>query len=172
MARPSGDTTNPLMKRVRMKRIVWATALLLAGCQPYSAAPAVLALPSAPDSPSEVQSFVSLVNQHRKAVGCNPLTWSDKVAAVASAHSRDMARNNYMSHTDSQGQSPFDRLRLAGIPFRAAAENIAVGQPTGRAVLQSWLASPGHREHIETCAYEIHGVGLTSKHWTHMMVRK
>jgi uncharacterized protein YkwD len=82
-----------------------------------------------------------------------------------------MARNDYMSHTNRQGQSPFDRLRTAGIPFRAAAENIAFGQPTGRDVLQAWLSSPGHRNNIEACNYDVHGVGFASLRWTHMLIR-
>jgi uncharacterized protein YkwD len=155
-----------------MRRVAWAAAVLLAGCQPYSTTPVLVPAPmTTQDVRSEVLSFVSLVNQHRKAVGCKPLTWNDRIAAVASAHSRDMARNNYMSHTNRQGQSPFDRLRAAGIPYRGAAENIAFGHPTGRSVLQGWLSSSSHRHNIENCSFDVHGVGLASSHWTHVLIR-
>src|SRR5262245_18795550 len=97
---------------------------------------------SAPaNQPTEVRAFVRLLNEHRVGEGSPALIWNERVAAVANAHSADMANRNYFSHTNPAGQSPFDRLRAAGITFNAAAENIAYGQPTGQTVLTSWLGS-------------------------------
>jgi uncharacterized protein YkwD len=93
------------------------------------------------------------------------------VADVAQKHSEDMSRNNYFSHTNQQGKTPFDRLRAAGITYTVAAENIAEGQRTAEQVLASWLSSSGHRHNIEDCRLLQHGVGLANYHWTHMFVR-
>jgi uncharacterized protein YkwD len=123
-----------------------------------------------PNALAEVQSFTRLVNRHRQTIGCGVLQWDDAVAAVAQRHSEDMARNNYFSHTNPRGQNPFDRLRAAGVRFSRAAENIALGQPTGETVLQSWLGSPGHRQNIEECRYTRHGVALFEGRWTHVFV--
>jgi uncharacterized protein YkwD len=98
------------------------------------------------------------------------LQWDDHIAAVAQAHSDDMARNNFFSHQNQRGQSPFERLNAAGIRYSSAAENIAYGQPTGQQVLQSWLTSSGHRQNIDNCGYTRHGVGLAANRWTHVFV--
>jgi uncharacterized protein YkwD len=149
-----------------MRAVVIAAACLLAGCSLIT--PPDNLTPS--DAPAEVRSFVELMNEHREDRGCAPLMWDGRIAAVAAAHSEDMARNNYFSHINLRGQSPFDRLRADGVPFRAAGENIAHGQTTGRQVLQSWLNSTGHRNNIENCQFSRHGVGLEQTRWTHVFV--
>ena len=114
--------------------------------------------------------FARLVNQHRKQVGCKPLTWIGAVAVVAQQHSEDMFNYSFFSHTNHLGKSPFDRLQGAGIRYRMAAENIASGQQTAEQVLQSWVRSSGHRRNIENCDLTQHGVGLSNNRWTHVMV--
>ena len=44
--------------------------------------------------------------------------------------------------------SCFTILREYGISYRRAAENIAGGQPTPAAVVNSWMNSSGHRANI------------------------
>lgn len=102
------------------------------------------------------------------SVGCPPLIWASDVAGVALAHSADMVDRGYFSHANPEGQSPFDRLTIAGISYSMAAENIAYGYSTPEAVLQAWLNSPGHRGNIESCGLAEHGVGLVGSHWTHV----
>ena len=155
------------MSKHRLLVAVFAAGTL-AACQRHITGPGT----AAPSSqPAEVRSFVRLVNEHRVDEGCPALIWNERVAAVAAAHSADMATTGYFSHTNPAGQSPFDRLRAAGITFTAAAENIAYGQPTGQAVLTSWLGSSGHRTNIENCNYTEHGVGLVDTRWTHVFIR-
>ncbi len=141
-------------------------AMLLAGCDSESD-------PLLPEEelPAEVQDFVSLMNAHRQSVGCDPLAWSTAVAGVAQAHSEDMIARSYFAHDNPDGESPFDRLRSAGISYRGAAENIAYGYPNASAVLDGWLNSSGHRRNIENCSLSEHGVGLEGTHWTHVFIR-
>ena len=49
-------------------------------------------------------------------------------AGTARKHSLDMAENDYFSHENKQGKSPFDRMKDDGIRFRGAGENLAYGQ--------------------------------------------
>lgn len=121
-------------------------------------------------APAEIQAVARLVNAHRDKIGCKPLTWLSPVAAVAQRHSQDMYANRFFSHNNLLGESPFDRLRLAGIKYQRAAENIAMGQNTAQRVVTSWMNSPGHRRNIEDCAMQQHGIGLYQNHWTHMFV--
>lgn len=138
--------------------------LLLAACGD------ALAPGGGPDAPAPVREFVELMNAHRASVGCAPLAWHEGTARVAKQHSEDMVERNFFDHTNPDGETPFDRLRNAGITWSRAGENIAAGYPDAAAVLQGWLASPGHRANIENCAYTHHGVGLDHAHWTHLFV--
>jgi len=117
-----------------------------------------------------VEAFAELVNAHRVGVGCDALLWRADVTEVARAHSADMIDRDYFSHTNPDGDSPFDRLTDAGIEYSRAAENIAHGYADAEAVLAAWLDSPGHRANIENCQLREHGVGLVESHWTHVFM--
>lgn len=147
--------------------------LAAAGCDsddgPTSPAGQVPAPP--PGVAAELQHFVSLMNQHRTEQGLAPLAWDARAAAVAQAHSADMVARSFFSHTNPDGDSPFDRMAAAGITYSTAGENIAYGYPSAESVLAAWLNSPGHRSNIENAGYTHHGVGLVGTHWTHLFLR-
>lgn len=119
-------------------------------------------------SPSMVREVGRLVNEHRAARGCPALAWDDAAARAAQAHSDDMARRRFFSHTSPDGGTVVTRLRAQGVAIRAVAENIASGQPTAQEVVRGWLSSPGHRANIENCTYTRQGVGLSGTLWTHV----
>ena len=158
------------------KHFRWAAIagfILVAACQRVVQPQAARSAPPASPPLSEpiaIRNFADLVNQHRKKIGCSSLVWDERIAAVAQAHSDDMVRNNFFAHTNKRGQNGFDRLNAASVPWTAAAENIAYGQPTPGEVLTGWLNSPGHRRNIDNCRYTRHGVGLNATRWTHVFV--
>ncbi|HET7463602.1 MAG TPA: CAP domain-containing protein [Longimicrobium sp.] len=152
-------------------------ALLLAGCVGVMPVPAGSASTPAAGGGSgggtmpvsrETAEVARLVNEHRARIGCRALAWDDAAARAAQAHSADMARRNYFSHTSPEGRTMVDRLRAQGASYRMIAENIAMGQPTAREVVRGWLNSPGHRQNIENCGYTRQGVGLNAGRWTHV----
>lgn len=115
------------------------------------------------------QDVVALVNQHRLAGGAcagqqlpaaPELLIDSSLVCVARAHSRDMAERSYFDHTAPDGASPFERLVRAGYDFRAAGENIAMGQGTADGVVESWLSSVGHCQNIFGASFEDIGVGV------------
>lgn len=55
------------------------------------------------------------VNVVREAHGLSPLAWTEELAAVAQAHSQDMADHAYFGHTNRRGEDPGDRARQVGI---------------------------------------------------------
>jgi uncharacterized protein YkwD len=118
---------------------------------------------------AETQDLVARINRHRRAIGCRALAWDERLARVAQRHSEDMARRGYFSHVDPGGRDPFDRMRGAGIRFRAAAENLAMGQRTGEETFDGWMGSRGHRKNLEECVYTRIGIGLYRGRWTCMM---
>ncbi|MEQ8350597.1 MAG: CAP domain-containing protein [Leptospiraceae bacterium] len=123
-----------------------------------------------PTLTSQEKEFVRLVNEHRKKVGCQALILNPVLQRIAVEHSRDMAARDFFSHTNPDGESPFDRMKAAGLRYSWAAENIAFGQRSASEVFKSWLDSSGHRKNIENCRLSEHGIGHYSvtNHWTHV----
>ena len=77
-----------------------------------------------------------------------PLAWNDQLFSAAARHSTDMATNNYFSHTGLDGRSMSQRVSAEGYAWSWVGENIAAGQSSVSAVMNGWLASPGHCANI------------------------
>ena len=141
------------------------TVALLLGVALTACVPAGAPVPSAQQPATsiaeEVQQLATLINNHRKAIGCRTLAWNAVLTSVAQAHSDDMVRRNYFTHNTPEGVTPGQRMQAAGIHWTREAENIAAGQATARAVYAAWMNSPGHRENIENCRLLEQGIGLT-----------
>lgn len=148
-----------------------AALLALAGCVAAAPAPEPRRTPPPAGSTTEARALAERVNRHRQSRGLHALVWDERIAAVARRHSEDMARRGYFSHETPEGVDPFERLRRAGIEFRAAAENIGEGDGGGERMLRGWLASPGHRANLESQATTHHGIGRSGRFWTHVFVR-
>lgn len=119
--------------------------------------------PSAPATPSDGHSaeeaaVVALVNQERAMAGCGPVRANPPLAALAGAFSKDMATRGFFSHTDPDGNSPWDRAAKAGLSG-LGGENIARGQGDAEAVMKAWMNSPGHKANILNCEFRTLGVG-------------
>ena len=125
-----------------------------------------------PATDAQVVQLIDLVNGHRSGEGCGPLAWHTGAADVALAHSADMRDRDFFSHTNPDGESPFDRMDAAGISWSGVAgENIAWGTGSGDVVFDMWINSAGHRANIENCSYTHHGVGLVDGRWTHLFLQ-
>ena len=97
---------------------------------------------------------------------------NSRLATAARLHSADQAAHNEMSHTGSDGSSPWARARRAGYQ-QAIGENVAVGYRTPEAVMTGWMNSPGHRANILNCDARAIGVGVAAArngtlYWTQM----
>ena len=129
------------------------------------------AMPSTPaDAGPLAAEMFTRVNDHRVAMGLPPLAWHPGAAVVALAHSDDMVKRAYFSHQDPDGRDPAERLTDAGIAYWAAGENIASGFPDAAGALDGWLASPGHRENLESPDYTHQGIGVVDGVWTHVFL--
>lgn len=56
-----------------------------------------------------------------------PLAMNKILLGIASAHSQNMYNQNYFSHNDPNGVTPFDRMTNAGYNYWRAGENMAAG---------------------------------------------
>lgn len=103
--------------------------------------------------------ILDITNSLRTRMGLKPFEYSKEASAVARKHSIDMAERNFMKHNNPDNKSPFDRMRDGGLEFRAAAENIAAGQPSAIQAHEGWMNSEGHRKNI-VGNYEKLGIGV------------
>ena len=107
----------------------------------------------------------SLINQDRAANGVAALAYSASLARVAQYRAQDMLNRNYFSHYDpSTGQLAFvGLLRLWGIPYSTAGENIAWStNPSMAAINTMFMNSPEHRANILKAGYHRVGLGVAS----------
>ncbi len=125
--------------------------------------------PSANPESGFATEVLTLVNQHRANAGCTPLKLDARLTQAATAHSQDMARNDYFSHTSRDGRTMEQRIRAAGYPS-PGAENIAMGQSSAQAVVNDWMNSEGHRANILNCSLVAMGLGTAESakglYWT------
>jgi hypothetical protein len=105
------------------------------------------------------QEVVLLVNQERATRGISPLALDDRLLAAAQGHALDMATNNFMSHTGSDGSSARDRIVAAGYTGPSWGENVAAGFFSPASVVSAWMGSSGHRANILNPSFEHIGVG-------------
>lgn len=97
---------------------------------------------------SVITELIEAFNRERALVGRSPLKLTPKLTEAARAHAHDMAKHEMLSHRGSDGTTPAQRVKQQGYPYQKIGENIASGQPTPEAVMQSWMQSPGHRRNI------------------------
>jgi len=129
--------------------------------------------------PAMAEEALGLLNSARVRAGCAPLLSHSLLYAVALEHSRDMAQNNYFSHTSLDGKGPGTRASEAGYPWGRYAENIAAGYSTAQGVVDGWLASEGHRRNVLNCDYKEGGLAVFYDpsstylyYWTHDMAER
>ncbi len=120
----------------------------------------------------EEQEILDLTNVLRVRNNLKPLKWDQKTADVAYEHSKDMAVNNYFSHTSKKYGSLSDRLNLAKVVFQSAGENIAANYNDAPAVVEGWLNSKGHRDALLNKEFSYLGVGVYQKYYTQNFVQK
>lgn len=146
-----------------------------------AALPAASAPASAPGSggtastcnlPDFRASLLARINQVR-AGGANcgsdgvfgaapAVAWNDLLTAAADGHSKDMAAKNYFSHTSADGRTLADRVNATGYAWTSLGENIAAGYPTVNAVMDGWIASPGHCANLMNAGFAEVGVACVA----------
>lgn len=132
------------------------------------------------------QRIHELINQQRNSNGLSSLSFDSSLAVIARGHSQDMAKNNYFSHINLQGQNAIARGNQQGYPCRkdygsyytyGISENIfdthhdttyngitvndfesieVMAQKT----VNGWMNSPGHRKNILTSTFDREGIGV------------
>lgn len=110
-------------------------------------------------STADEQQALSLLNRDRAAHGLPALKANSQLTALARNYAQDMIRRGFFSHNNPEGQSPFDRMRQAGISYKYAGENLAVNSSVAGAEA-AFMNSPGHRANILNANYTEVGIGV------------
>ena len=104
------------------------------------------------------KKVISIVNKNRKKKGLEALTMDEKLMKAAQDRAKELTKS--FSHTRPNGTSCFTIFEKYKITPTASGENIAAGQRSAAAVMDSWMNSPGHKENIMNNRFKKIGVGL------------
>ena len=135
-------------------------------------------VPGDPDNGGSQDAFadavVELVNAERAKVGLSPLSVHEGVAEAANKRAQEI--KGTFSHTRPDGSNFSTVLTQAGISYRSVGENIAYGQNSPEAVMQSWMNSSGHRANILNRDFTSIGVGhyqdaSGTDYWTQLFIK-
>lgn len=111
-------------------------------------------------------AIAEAVNDERRKEGLEPLETRADLTMVARQYSERMLEEDFFDHVGPEGNDVADRLRDAGIQFRAVGENIYMGRgPVDHVetAVSGWMRSPGHRENILRDVFSQTGVGMARR---------
>jgi len=113
------------------------------------------------------QTTLCLLNHKRKQHGRRALKPNRRLARAARQHARDMVDHKFFSHTTPDGVDFVERIMRQDYVDRGdgwtLGENLAWGSyqlATPKAIVHSWMQSPGHRANILNGDFHEIGVGV------------
>jgi uncharacterized protein YkwD len=147
---------------VRPAPVVWLLVLASACATPASPTEMPDASAGGGRTSATASTIVQVTNAERANNGLPALRTSSRLMEAAQLHASQMARLGRLAHDLSGAQYPHpeDRLAAAGYQWSAYAENIAMGQSTAAAAMDSWMHSSGHRANILSTSVTEIGVGV------------
>jgi uncharacterized protein YkwD len=170
-------TSNPLRCLIASSLL-----LLLSACGGDSSSSAISSQSGCAAITQDQQEMLDQVNLARssnRACGDDnmpavaALSWNCLLQNAAQRHSEDMEKNNFFSHSGSDGLSVGDRATASGYAWRSVGENIAAGQASITQVMTGWLNSPGHCRNIMAASFTEFGSAVVtsssadySHYWT------
>ena len=146
-----------------MKRL--ALCIVLAAFAALTVVPAASAKAVSLTRPEK--QLLALVNHVRVQHGLPRVAAVATLERAARAHSREMVRRDYFSHSSFNGQSFMTRLMrfgysTSGCRSWSVCEDIAYGwqaSGTPQAIFSAWMHSPPHRAVILTKSFRNVGIG-------------
>ena len=164
-----------------MRRFIPAVALLgmvLGGCAQIDQMKIAAGIekPRPPDPKTQMaaleQRIAVLIEEERLKLDpkARPLALDPELGSVARARAADMAAKNYFNHTAPNGDTSATLLMAADAKFQGLlGENMAARRynPSqgvdvdafARSFVDSWIASPPHRDNLAFADYNLTGVG-------------
>ena len=106
---------------------------------------------------SYIQTLIGLINHARSDVGRAPLTVNQQLTDAAQGHSLDMACNNFLLHSGSDGTWTGDRISQAGYPNSYYLEVLAIG--LAQDAMNQWKNDKDHWDAVLNSRVTEIGVG-------------
>lgn len=100
------------------------------------------------------------LNKERTDAGISPIDLNPLLSLAAQGHADDMFNRSYYGHATPEGASVFDRVSATGYLPQTTSENIAKNQFSVTEVMDSWMASEGHRKNMLDPDFTEAGFGL------------
>jgi uncharacterized protein YkwD len=158
--------SNGLARRHALAAFV-AAAVVFAAPATASACEHKYALPGQASNKTIKRTTLCLLNNQRKIHGRHALSPNKRLARAARRHAADMVERNYFSHTTPGGASFVDRIMRQDYVNPGEGwtlgENLAWGSyqlATPKAIVRSWMHSPGHRANILNPGFREIGIGV------------
>jgi len=112
-------------------------------------------------NPERVRTqMLARVNRERVARKLAPLRRHPRLDDAAQAHADDMFARRYYSHDTPEGKTAIERIQALGYRAKYAGENIARGQYSVDEVMDGWMESKTHRDHLLSPVFDDVGFGL------------
>lgn len=102
-----------------------------------------------------------LVNEERLKEGKTELTYREDLQICADIRAEEITEK--FDHTRPNNTDCLTVLAENNIEYSAAGENIAEGQETAKAVMESWMASEGHKANILSDSFTGIAIGVAEK---------
>ncbi len=106
------------------------------------------------------QDILARVLAERKARRLPPLRESPLLDRTAQEHAEDMIRRSYYGHENPEGAGAMARAGKVGYGAVAIGENLAEGQSSVAEVMEGWMGSSVHRQHILSLELKEIGIGM------------
>jgi uncharacterized protein YkwD len=157
------------VRTVLSTSVALATTLVL--CVPAHAAACegADAVPAQASDAVVRSATLCLMNSERSAHGLGGLRAHPALASAARRYALQMVGERFFAHTSPRGSTVLSRIRdttyLRGAPGWSVGENIAAGSgtmATPRAIVATWMESPGHRANLLSACFRDVGIGIAA----------
>jgi len=148
-----GDCNDKDVVRAAIRPLLILTLAAVAGCSPATPdrAPGSEAPGPSPSPPTGVAlQVIDLTNVERTRAGLTAFRMNTRLSEAARIQAEQMVAAGRFAHVLPDARYPrlADRLDAAGYDWQATGENLAFGQQSAAAVVDTWMRSPPHRANI------------------------
>jgi uncharacterized protein YkwD len=119
-------------------------------------------------------NFLQIINSYRANLGLSPLKISVKLEQAAKWEANDLSVSGALSHIDSLGRNPDDRIRAFGYNSSSAAENVTASSSDAQTAFNQFISACDPNS-SGTCQYahkvnierpEMNAIGIGAQAYT------